>query len=387
MSIKTAYSDKLDEKLASIVRAIPCDEHDFFQTRKTGFDKEDAFVSWQEAHKNPHTDLWDVILRSRENNAGMNKQETILSSVCFFDALYSCASYESHQKTIGAHVSDLDEMDSHYETVSKATKQAFDLEGLPHPTAYGRILTDGFFDDDAYDLARQTASTEVVPVSQEEFRGKTLSSVLGNSVSTPATLPEAADSQIAFKNDIEYAINLAKDLKDQFYFAVKVQPGERRSNIFACLSVIGTIVHDLDNKCFLSVEKFNKRKANLDKAAKKLPENSVARNLFLEFSKASEMQLYLGRASKVYEVFKEEGKRPSYLKHGVRLIEKAAKKFDIDDKTKTDLVRSFRAGELPTSSNFIGKNCIAYDDLKTNVAQSYKETHFQVREMEHYNLT
>lgn len=387
MGVKTAYSEGLDEKLASTVRAIPCEDHNFFQTRKASYDKEDEFVSWQEAHKNPHTDLWDVILRSRENNAGMNKQETILSSVCFFDALHSCASYEHHQKEIGAHVFDPDDMGVHYEAAANAAKQAFDLEGLPHPTAYGRILTDGFFDDAAYDLAREGAANEIVPVSQEEFRGKTLSSVLGNSVSTPVTLPESADSQIALKNDIEYTINLARELKDQFRHAVKIKSEDIKQDYTICASLVGLLILDNSGPEFLAVDRFNKRKAKLEKAAKKLPENSAARTLFLEFSKASEMQLYIGRASQVYETYQEEGKKPSYLKHGERLISKAAKKFGIDDKTKHDLVRSFRAGELPSPTIFTVRNDSAFDDLKTNLAQSYQGTRFKNKDMEHFNLT
>lgn len=160
MSAKSLYTQTLPKDLGQTVKAIPAAEDcDTFQSRPTSYDEGDnQWMQWVEAWKDPRSKLWTLEMHQRfvGSDDTSRRQKTVAKNVSFFDALHYCAFEEVSRTSGGAQISAEIDEDVHYTTIAVNAHQPLDSQGLPHPAAYGRILTDGIFDDSAYEMAKKT---------------------------------------------------------------------------------------------------------------------------------------------------------------------------------------------------------------------------------------
>lgn len=216
----TPYTDSLSEEIAQTVRGISCEEFNAFRCHATTYDEGDnVWTSWKEGKRNPNTNMWSVKLYTRYSGSDLEQavrqQETTMQSVCFFDALYACAIYQLQQVGLGANVIEETKKTSHYADVAKSMKQPLDVEGMPHPAAFGDILTDGLFDDEAYDLAEQTQDVKIIPVSREQSTNKALSCLFDKQLPAPVSNTRnviSKDDKISLKAEFTKAVRQTEKL-------------------------------------------------------------------------------------------------------------------------------------------------------------------------------
>jgi hypothetical protein len=179
------YTDSLSPDKAAIVRRIAapggCDE---FRTDRLTFDGDEEpaqTIIQLRAQKFPGTESWEII-RCTEYDAGGGKTLDIahvLSNLCFFDALYYCAKFQTTEQSLGQVVLDRDGDVPHYREVGEAAGQPFDGDlGTPVPAVNGRIIGSGRFDGDPDSVAARSKNMELLPEYRTTGQTDWLPSVL-----------------------------------------------------------------------------------------------------------------------------------------------------------------------------------------------------------------
>jgi hypothetical protein len=169
------YSSNLAPELSRVVKAIRAQSVDEFRSRK--FEKPETSTSyWREAYYMPETGLWSVEERSispgtftninGEESFSTEREEskTILSNVCFFDALHSVALFEKAEIGLNRSLLEIDIKDlgqEHFHNFALEQGIPFDIDSLPVPAARGRPLLQGKFAPGAYEVAKKTKGIEL----------------------------------------------------------------------------------------------------------------------------------------------------------------------------------------------------------------------------------
>lgn len=167
---KKLFTDTLPQDVAGIVRGIAAAKDvESISSAPSSFDADGKgqWLQWVSAWKIPDTNKWTIEKHRKFTDAGQDsslQKKTVMRGACFFDALYYCGYDEISNKGMGAHLdrSAIPEGKIHYTEAAAKTNQPLDISGIPHPAAYGEILTDGNFDQAAYDTAARTKDIELV---------------------------------------------------------------------------------------------------------------------------------------------------------------------------------------------------------------------------------
>jgi hypothetical protein len=185
------YSESLPQELQQKVRRIGARHGSFFRTREIALAQEGAppLKRWAEARKNPQTGLWtvrqyrkqsDYMKRDQDGGVetgGALAQSTLLSGVCYFDALRACAEFEAADMAIAGEAPGKEELAAarealgkeYFRTFAEAEGTVFDVrDGLPLPVLDGEILAeDCMLDENAQQIAKRAAGNaqEAPPVS------------------------------------------------------------------------------------------------------------------------------------------------------------------------------------------------------------------------------
>jgi hypothetical protein len=154
------YTDSLSPDKAAIVRRIPAPAgYNKFCTDRLSFDKEGEAaqtVIQLRAGKLPGTELWKINRRS-EYGEGEGKTvdvDPVMSGLCFFDALYYCAKFQTTEQSLGQKALVHNGKIPHYREAGKKAGQPFDADlGTPVPAVDGEIIGSGRFDGDPDEIA------------------------------------------------------------------------------------------------------------------------------------------------------------------------------------------------------------------------------------------
>ncbi|MAE50617.1 MAG: hypothetical protein CMH27_02275 [Micavibrio sp.] len=141
-----------------------------------------GYCEWVEAKKSVANQTWSLKKHTQflsadpaENEHAPHQTKTIMSGICFFDALHYAATEQDYRQKLGCHEigydhSDLMIEDLSIEAVCEQTNQPLDLKNLPLPAANGDILVDGTYSLAARKIAKQTAAADLLPAqSQSQY--------------------------------------------------------------------------------------------------------------------------------------------------------------------------------------------------------------------------
>ena len=199
MAGKETFTQTLPPEEQEIARAIRARYGEMFRTDALlpmAGDGKDGGVMWCEARLNPLTGLWNVdgyettpgfcVSRDAADPGKLyKKKKRVLADACLIDALYVCAEFQvGREKMSGGFKDDLPGFSGkmHFRAFGTNEGIPFDATtGMPLPAAFGHILTEGTFDDEAESIAAKSAGN----VALNEFAGK--GSVLRECFAGPAT--------------------------------------------------------------------------------------------------------------------------------------------------------------------------------------------------------
>jgi hypothetical protein len=162
-------SENLNPRLREIVLRIAAKQSAEFTTSIAVNPETQAECS-REAWCNPLTGLWTVEEHRKDYAAEEENgvvpshvtQQVLLENVCFFDALYACAAFEvTEQRFGGQFIAPKEDGAPHFRVAAAVEGIPFDTAGLPHPAAFGRILTPGTFTEDQRRIAQANKGREL----------------------------------------------------------------------------------------------------------------------------------------------------------------------------------------------------------------------------------
>jgi hypothetical protein len=205
--------NELSPQVRDITRRLRAERTDEFST--SSFSTGDGSESWREAWLNSLNGLWTVDEYTRraalpgETEPSVIKR-ALFENICFFDALYACAEFEAVERRYGLAAA-RGEKSAHFTEAAKNEFLPLDANGLPHPAAFGRILTQGTFSDEAIAIARAGKGRKVPDLPQDLRPDVT--TVLG--VAHPRTAEGAEDERDApLRNLDKRQIALADKFRD-----------------------------------------------------------------------------------------------------------------------------------------------------------------------------
>lgn len=367
---------------AGVARAVADNGCAAVATRLFGYEGA-AADRWQEAWKNPQTGRWTVE-RYRLRGVGEGRtrtRETVLKDVCFFDAVASCARFEAALSARDS-MADCGPLPDavHFRGAAEAAGIPFDADGLPHPAAYGRVLTDGEFDDRACAIAARSKEKTIVPVP-ETGGGMELALVPGvdrslNLATVQDRLDEVA-GRIRIRQDAARLADAADSMVTAFARAVDRQfsgPGVfyglGPASCDTPLPLMATLfTAGLYYPVHCALERAHRRsavgadffslKSKFDRLAGKLPE-SAEKETCLHFSKSAAAAFYLAHAACLYRKCDRDLASPKNLKKGLKLVDRAAREAGEDETRTEDMKHRYLNGELADPGRFYN---MTYDNL------------------------
>lgn len=384
------YSDSFPEDAAALARGMADGGCDGMATKVFAYEEESENAGrWIEAWKDPRTSLWTVERhRCAVSAAGgdVRSQETVLKNVSFFDAAGCCAQFEARESGDGARravraVPGL----AHFRDAAEAALIPFDTDGMPHPAAFGRILTGGEFDACARDLAAKTKGREAVAVDvadQGAALGRGLMELPADKAPGRGLVP-VAPPQARSLAEIEGSLFFRNTLREAFKAAGLTEYTLRRA-IYRDFSGAGLFFSPDDSESawpmiatFFSIgtfypaycayrsywgatddvsawRAFSREKKRLDKLTRKLPDGPE-KTMFSQFSAAAGTAYLLEEASFIYRQCKQGYLPPRKLKTGLKLIGKAARLSGEGADTAEKMQAAYAEGKFPGEGYFLGK--------------------------------
>lgn len=167
------YTETLPEDIRRDAGRIQARHGTEFRTHAFRFSQDTAWgVRWRQAWMHPETKLWTVqeftTKRAMPQMQAVSDLEpaeiaeghrSILRNVCFMDALHNCAAFELAEPQFLS-VLDQETEESlsgdHFRAFGEREGIPFDEQGIPHPAAFGNVLTEGSFSPAAREIAAQT---------------------------------------------------------------------------------------------------------------------------------------------------------------------------------------------------------------------------------------
>jgi hypothetical protein len=164
-------NSSLPEPTRLMMRALEAAHGDRFQTGFYLQDKESGgqTLAWREAWRNPVTRKWEVTGHAtlvdfypgqeEGQDSCAERRQTLHTNLCFFDALYQCALFEVSERKFGHERAQKSYRpgQGHYAGFAEREGIPFDKSGMPLLAAYGRILSDGDYDEKAHGIAARSA--------------------------------------------------------------------------------------------------------------------------------------------------------------------------------------------------------------------------------------
>ena len=308
------HSETLEPELKKIVQAIRARHGAAFRTQAflpAHATASQSGIIWREAWLNPATGMWVVenyetvpgFCVTENPEAAMKihkKKKTVLADACFFDALYACAEFEFFEKKNGNRIQEqmpgfADK--THFRTFAQGEGIPFDGMGMPLAAAFGRILTDGAFDDEAENVAKASAGNMVpVAVAKPE-------SALCDVFSVPAVwgkqdglaLPQIkVEDYIKIKalaKQADVLTDAFNNVSDRAFVRVK-DPYFLTGTTLMTAGIIPLLFYCRGESWLFPVRKFNVELRKYRDQLKKLPEHAL-KAAFEQFAKDVELGFHI----------------------------------------------------------------------------------------------
>lgn len=362
------YSQQVDTDLAAIVLRIE-GKDDSFGTDFLGTpgEKSPACVRL-EAWKNPLNNLWQVDRYSRVPGTDFVKKEIELNpGLCFFDALHYCARFQRVEEELGkrpVHEDWQDEITS-YRTAAENAGQVIDQNGDVHPCAFGRVLTEGFFDKNTLTFARKTKDEAITKAAPSVMLSTVLMDDLFKNNFAPNEkhdLTEFSIKKRELANDLHTAMSAGDNLLEVMSDAVKnhYQNGYKRAfddpfpmiaKTFSFIAEPVTggfhFVKHLRGKTdrYSATRPYDVAKTAFQRAAMNLPD-CLEKSIAQDFLHAANFAFHLEHAAAVYDLCAQEKKPGSAIQAGLPYVEEAAKVKGLNDTETSRLKAEYLQGNM-----------------------------------------
>lgn len=335
-----------------------------------------------EATQDEDTGLWQInrFTRIPGLGDGITRQETEASTgLCFFDALHYCARFQRTEEDLGKQaipvVGKRWESIPNYKEAAKLAGQAIDADGEVHPCAYGRILTDGFFNDSAYADASLTQD-QPLPETAKTARGNFVE--LLNSGLLKTDTPAAAETNLLDQsvnkrlliNDLKTVITVgdkfcqifAKAINHRFTPAALSSAEDRYHVLFFKKQYVRTGIVSLltaglkpawdyakGDPRTAPVHATYKALSDLKNSGARLP-TSPEKTLVEEFFVAAAYAVSMERAATVYHLCSEQEKSANNIKKGLPHIVEAARIINLSPVDTERLKADYLNGNVKGAS-------------------------------------
>jgi hypothetical protein len=342
------YTDSLPPEDAATVRRIPAPEgYNKFCTDRLSFDKEgDAAqtVIQLRAGKLPGTNIWEINRRSEYGEGGSKTVDAapVMSGLCFFDALYYCAKFQTTEQNLGQKTLGHNGKIPHYRQAGKKAGQPFDADlGTPVPAVEGEIIGAGRFDGDPYEIAAGSNGIKLLSSDPTAGQAGWLPSVLtgmnGNEIA-----PADKNNSLIYNK-----------LRDKQVHIKAVNNVTEKGNMLLSFFIIASSKGFASDKVYsfghiIALKEFSKAVAKLPD----VPEKKACE----EFTKVAAYSLHMERAAfldgKIKCAYFSKGKQRKMIS----AISKAAAGLHPGDDTAAQssaarLKRAFADGEIKREDN------------------------------------
>lgn len=415
------YSDTVADKTTrAVVLALEeAQAHKRFRTHVFG--QIDGYQHWIEARRDMLNGSWSLVRFQRMGRSGpdiLTGQDIVAGDLCFFDALHYCASYELLKKDLILEVPGDDPADVpegvYYKVAAEAADVPLDESGLPHPAAWGYILTTGDFSKTAQDVARRTEnkqinvqkegadqSTALLPAlpttnasEQKIARQRDIKAIRDES----QRLSQESEISLSFVNAAQVKIShlrrkaekaavvnkmIQKSVEAEFGDVMKKDKtgmglsifgviGATTLSVFAAATgvwpvvLMGSMIGGLGGVAFRDEIKKVKAKTQFGhshrglRSANMMSEASTqAEKLLQDFETAAQSVFLLEYAA----LLRSKGKK----RRGQKVIEELIKLTEMNDQDAQKLKQSFKSDQFPAPGSFAGRLDAAYQKLEEEV--------------------
>lgn len=375
-----------------------------------------GICEWIEAQKNRSGQGWRLTKNtqfvnkdgtSQENDEAICQTQTIISNVCFFDALHYCMSeqnYREMQKSSPVNPEDisLDIMDGLADEIAEKSYQPKGLDNLPLPAVDGRIIVDGTYSVAAKKLAQKTKGTSLLPqVSQSDYLNRQVNMLPKaiNDEVMKAGIEEQSNQLTQIHNVVEQERMLELNAKttlrakqlvtgsyhkmqgkgrtlagsfrmldrwtdysdpyasrdvimDNGFFPIMGSLALTIPLIFPAAALNAPLILLGGPLAFVAAKldaTFTRDLHYMKRSVQKLP-NSEYKTMMVDFTNAVEVNTYLGAASHIANSGKTLSKRQ--VKKGLRYIDRASDIAQFSDVEKGKLEQAFLSQNFPERESF-----------------------------------